>query len=847
MNNVFRLINADKTMNHPRSWCQSLRIMVLPRTGIRVLAAVALLLGMGALARADEAVGPYPAGAPVVDVTQPPYNAPNDGIADATAAIRSAMSDHVGRHTILYFPAGTYLLSDTLSFREFQMPQPEGGRGRYATFEGDGPDQTIFRLADNSPGFNDLEDLQAVIITGGGYAEGRNNTTFGVYLRNFAVEIGAGNPGAMAIDYLGHNWNAIRNVVLRDLDNSAHTGLYMGRHWPGPSLISNLRVEGFRRGVFVRHYNYSVTFRDLELIGQRQCGMWNGGNAAFIHGLRSRNVVPAIIAGSANGGFTVLVEAVMEGGDGSNDAIRMLSSQAIYYGNALYGRNVRAEGYARAVEGIDGLAHDNLALGLCPNMPRTRIDFLDADHAAGDPGPPLNLPIETTPELPDIPPEQWANVMDFGAIPNETLFTLDFDAVRTTDAVRIVSHGNTDNDWLHVSDVQVFGRSEEGRFYHPIAAAAASENEDSAGQAVDGNPRTAWHAESLGATLTLNLTGPQSVRGIEIGSRFRGEPGRENKVTLQVRDRSGQWIDVGGERRFPDRPYERHCAADAVEAAMNSGARAVWFPMEFKRFDPNSAQFGSRWHFSRSVRIPANIELIHGFNSNMMTFRGGDFKNDDDPMTPIFIADDGPTLFVKHTLVESAWSQVKRFALIGTRNQRNLVVQDSAGGIVTLGEGPNNRVFLENVSGWENGAFQFVHPTRVWAWQLNPETPWDTSLVNNGGQVWIFGMKTERPGILTQTENGGATEVLGGHFYLTQPPAQRFRNMLPWDLPVHVVQSGGRASFSFQTIRHRDLTNRTVLVQRDDRDDFLRSQAPSVVNRGNAQVVLYNAFTDEKK
>ena len=55
---------------------------------------------------------------------------------------------------------------------------------------------------------------------------------------------------------------------------------------------------------------------------------------------------------------------------------------------------------------------------------------------------------------------------------------------------------------------------------------------------------------------------------------------------------------------------------------------------------------------------------------------------------------------------------------------------------------------------------------RVWARQLNVENE-GTHIVNDGGELWVLGYKTERGGTLLETRSSGRSEILGGFSYTT--------------------------------------------------------------------------------
>ena len=66
------------------------------------------------------------------------------------------------------------------------------------------------------------------------------------------------------------------------------------------------------------------------------------------------------------------------------------------------------------------------------------------------------------------------------------------------------------------------------------------------------------------------------------------------------------------------------------------------------------------------------------------------------------------------------------------------------------------------------GPYYFTQQT-VWARQLNPENRAEHA-INDGGQLWVLGLKTENPGsrgvnpsTILESRNGAKSEVLGGY------------------------------------------------------------------------------------
>jgi hypothetical protein len=145
--------------------------------------------------------------------------------------------------------------------------------------------------------------------------------------------------------------------------------------------------------------------------------------------------------------------------------------------------------------------------------------------------------------------------------------------------------------------------------------------------------------------------------------------------------------------------------------------------------------------------------------------------------TSIFTVEDGPEpVVVVERMMSFFWNNRSGANWIDNPTKRTLVLRDLAdvencpdyakGNVIT---GPGE-LFLEDVV----GRFHFQPGQKVWARWLNPETNFEQRqktpesqwhLKNDGAQLWILGIKTEGPGPVIITRQGGATELLGGLMY----------------------------------------------------------------------------------
>jgi hypothetical protein len=320
-----------------------------------------------------------------------------DGITDDTEVLKQIFGrnkkDPDGEIRSIYIPNGVYLLSDTLEW---------GDKRKNAI--GQSRDGVVFKLKDNCPGFQDSENPKKVLQIEFGHG-GQN---FNQRLSNITVDIGKGNPGAIAIGFHTNNGGGISDVAIRSSDpqKRGHTGLSLDKPWPGPGLIKNLSVDGFDIGIFITHDQYSMTFEHITLANQRKVGFINSWNSVAIRDLKSMNRVPAI-ENRGKMALMALIEAQLTGGDRSVSAIVNHSD------GVLFARDIKTQGYGKAI--------DNRAGHQQPIDEPNVDEFVSHGISSLFPSPQhsLRLPIEDPPDIPYGNPSTWVSVTQFGAKPDD--------------------------------------------------------------------------------------------------------------------------------------------------------------------------------------------------------------------------------------------------------------------------------------------------------------------------------------------------------------------------------------------------------------------------------------------
>ena len=336
----------------------------------------------------------FPDDAGVINVkTQ--YGAKGDGVTDDTAAIQSALNAYPNGKRIIYLPNGVYLVSSTLTW-----PIGKEGTGseyKHTILQGQSEKGVVIKLKDRATGFNDPTAPKAVIFTGPAPAQ-----RFGNSIRNLTVDVGIGNLGASGIQFNASNQGTMRHVTIQSGDGQGVIGLDMDfADEIGPLLIKAVTVKGFQYGIMTSSTVNSQTFEDIHLEKQSVCGFLNYGQVVNIRNLTSYNSVAAIT--NKLGQMTIL--------DSSLHGVGQASAQpALFNGDRLVARNISTSGYRIAIEsGRDAVSEPKVAEFITGAV----VKLFDT------PSQTMKLPIKETPDVAWDDPTAWANVVTYGAIPDD--------------------------------------------------------------------------------------------------------------------------------------------------------------------------------------------------------------------------------------------------------------------------------------------------------------------------------------------------------------------------------------------------------------------------------------------
>jgi Pectate lyase superfamily protein len=250
----------------------------------------------------------------------------------------------------------------------------------------------------------------------------------------------------------------------------------------------------------------------------------------------------------------------------------------------------------------------------------------------------------------------------------------------------------------------------------------------------------------------------------------------------------------------------------AIQAAIDSGQTTVYLPV-------------GAYHLTKTILIRKNVRRIVGTQA---------FVEVPNNVNPGFKVVNGTSPVVVFERIESGYNSTPT---IENASSRTLVIRDASnvsGNMTGSGD-----VFIENVVSNPSQSWTF-NRQNVWARQFNVENA-GTHITNNGGKLWILGLKTERGGTLIETKGGGKTELLGGLAYTTTPGLDGTQNA-----PMF-INDRSSLSISLGEVNYGGAPNYTTYIRdiRGGRTRNLTGQSLPNYQGSGKQIPLYVSQTKE--
>ncbi|WP_208403100.1 glycosyl hydrolase family 28-related protein [Paenibacillus sp. BK720] len=224
----------------------------------------------------------------LLDVTAAPYNADPTGAVDATAAIQNAVNDGFAYNMQVFFPAGTYKVSDTIEAYIPHGQMTEARVGNYLVGATTGSERPVIKLKDNSVGFDDVNGPYAT-VDGSHHIKPvihfwreddvdlgteKPNESFDNVIRGIDFDLGL-NPGAVAIRHQSCEGSAIEDVYINA--TNAFAGIFdiIG----SGGSITNIEVEGGKYGVYAENSQPAPLITGIKLEQQTEAAIFYNGKS----------------------------------------------------------------------------------------------------------------------------------------------------------------------------------------------------------------------------------------------------------------------------------------------------------------------------------------------------------------------------------------------------------------------------------------------------------------------------------------------------------------------------------------------------------------------------------------
>jgi hypothetical protein len=292
------------------------------------------------------------AGMGFVDVTAAPFFADPSGKKDATDALQKAIVFARDHQMVCFLPSGRYRVSDTLSCIQYRPMRRDGKRRGTRDYpcvlvgSRRNPNRPRIVLAPRSPGFTNPKNPKYVVHfwapgmgTEAAIDEPQPNISMNQMFIGIDIEIGKGNPGAVAIRHRAAQGSGVQDCTI--YANDGYCGLEGGAGSGGSH--ANVTVIGGRIGADLRQTQPAPTITGFTLINQTKTALICSSRQALCAvglTIESQTAGPAIVTkklwGAHHGQLCLIDSKIDMQAPGNNTAIEA--------GSSLYLNNVFIRG-----------------------------------------------------------------------------------------------------------------------------------------------------------------------------------------------------------------------------------------------------------------------------------------------------------------------------------------------------------------------------------------------------------------------------------------------------------------------------------------------------------------------
>ena len=289
----------------------------------------------------------------IFDVTKQPYGADPTGQTDSTLAIQRAVNEARDARVVAYFPAGSYLVSDTLNMVQgrigYQVLSSLGERWSNIEFANNlmgpvsGPRAKLV-LAANAAGFTDATLPKKLLYF---WSRGDNNANenqmnigFNQTLRSLDIDLN-GNAGAIGVDFATAQGSSVYDLTV--YATGAFAG-FNGTPGPGGSL-TGVTVLGGKYGLYVAdvpgysavQHAYSTHVNACNFFNQTDNSIvWTGLGTMLIVGTHIEGTGITNSANTVTAGALTVVDSVIRLGASAPAVVgsRSVHMDNVYLENA---------------------------------------------------------------------------------------------------------------------------------------------------------------------------------------------------------------------------------------------------------------------------------------------------------------------------------------------------------------------------------------------------------------------------------------------------------------------------------------------------------------------------------